>query len=105
MTNIFNELLNADRFMTGTFNEKDFWSAQCMQCTSRFTTKNFNDSRQFIKFKRSLLFQVYSTIVYNYDDSVSSIWTSGVDAFLTATLRLYCVYRSVCNCVHMIIVS
>ena len=48
--NMFNELPNADRLTTGTFIEKDFRPAQCMQCTSRFTTKNINDSRRFVKF-------------------------------------------------------
>ena len=38
-TNLFNELPNMDRLTAGNFKEKDFWSAQCMQCTSRFTTK------------------------------------------------------------------
>ena len=49
-TNAFNDFPNTDCLTTGNFNEKDFWSAQCMQCKSRLTTKNFNDSRQFVKF-------------------------------------------------------
>ena len=50
MTNIFNKLPETDRLMAGNFNEKEFWSAQDMQCTRRLKTKNVNDSRQFIKF-------------------------------------------------------
>ena len=40
---------NTDRLTTGNFYETDFWSAQCMQCTSRFTTKTLNDSWQFVE--------------------------------------------------------
>ena len=61
--NIFNELPEADRVTTRNFNEKDFWSAQCMQCRSRFTTKDFNDLRQFVTFKRTLTFPVYSSVM------------------------------------------
>ena len=63
---ILNELPNTDCLTAGDFKEKDFWSAQCMQCTSRFTTKNFNDSREFVKLKRSLKlsrFTVYYVLV------------------------------------------
>ena len=54
--NIFNKLANMERLTTGNLNEKDFWSAQCMVCTGRFTMKNVNDSRQFVKVKGSLNF-------------------------------------------------
>ena len=47
---IVNELPNTDCLTTGNLNEKDFWSAQCMQCASRCTTQNFEDLRQSFKF-------------------------------------------------------
>ena len=68
MTNkIVNELPNTDCLTTGDLNEKDFWSAQCMQCASRCTTQNFEDLRQSFKFvyikKSSLKFTVVTAFI------------------------------------------
>ena len=41
-----------DRLATGNFNGKGFLVLRCMQGTSRFATKNFNGSREFVKISR-----------------------------------------------------
>ena len=50
MMSMFNELQNTDRLTTGHFNEKDFWSTQCMTCTSSLLQKQLYGLNQIVKF-------------------------------------------------------